>query len=118
MPAQWTGRIVGEIHNHNLTAKELAREVGWQKFLNSGPWPSYRVADAYVNIAPEDLRIMLDTIIDNARRHGFSDDESYKNIFIQLLETDTTIITFPHIFITIFVNECRRVAETGEVRKF
>lgn len=63
---------------------EMAREVGWQKFLNSGPWPSYRVADAYVNIAPEDLRIMLDTIIDNARRHGFSDDESYKNIFIQL----------------------------------
>ena len=63
---------------------EMAREVGWQKFLNSGPWPSYRVADAYVNIAPEDLRIMLDTIIDNARRHGFTDDESYKNIFIQL----------------------------------
>ena len=63
---------------------EMAREVGWQKFLNSGPWPSYRVADAYVNIAPEDLRIMLDTIIDNARRHGFSDEESYKNIFIQL----------------------------------
>lgn len=63
---------------------EMAREVGLQKFLNSGPWPSYRVADAYVNIAPEDLRIMLDTIIDNARRHGFSDDESYKNIFIQL----------------------------------
>ena len=63
---------------------EMAREVGWQKFLNSGPWPSYRVADAYVNIAPEDLRIMLDTIIDNARRHGFADDESYKNIFIQL----------------------------------
>ena len=61
---------------------EMAREVGWQKFLNSGPWPSYRVADAYVNIAPEDLRIMLDTIIDNARRHGFTDDESYKNIFI------------------------------------
>ncbi len=63
---------------------EMAREVGWQKFLNSGPWPSYRVADAYVNIAPEDLRIMLDTIIDNARRHGFADDESYKNIFMQL----------------------------------
>ena len=61
---------------------EKVREVGWQKFLNSEP--SYRVADAYVNIAPEDLRIMLDTIIDNARRHGFSDDESYKNIFIQL----------------------------------
>ena len=61
---------------------EMLREGDWKKFPNSGP--SYRVADAYVNIAPEDLRIMLDTIIDNARRHGFSDDESYKNIFIQL----------------------------------
>ena len=53
------------------------------KRLLFAPRP-HRVADAYVNIAPEDLRIMLDTIIDNARRHGFSDDESYKNIFIQL----------------------------------
>ena len=61
---------------------EKVREVGWQKFLNSEP--SYRVADAYVNIAPEDLRIMLDTIIDNARRHGFSEDGSYKNISIEL----------------------------------
>lgn len=61
---------------------EMVREVGWIKFLNSKP--SYRVADAYVNIAPEDLRVMLDTIIDNARRHGFSDDESYKNISIEL----------------------------------
>ena len=35
MPAQWTGRIVGEIHNHNLTAKELAREVGWhEKYMS------------------------------------------------------------------------------------
>jgi hypothetical protein len=35
MPAQWTGRIVGEIHNHRLTAKELAREVGWNdKYLS------------------------------------------------------------------------------------
>lgn len=35
MPAQWTGRIVGEIHNHKLTAKELAKEVGWNdKYLS------------------------------------------------------------------------------------
>ena len=27
---------------------------------------------------------MLDAIIDNARRHGFSEDGSYKNIFIEL----------------------------------
>ena len=35
MPAQWTGRIVGEIHNHGLTAKELAKEVEWnEKYLS------------------------------------------------------------------------------------
>ena len=35
MPAQWTGRIVGELHNNNLTAKELAREVNWNdKYLS------------------------------------------------------------------------------------
>lgn len=27
MPAQWTGRIVGELHNNDLTAKELALEA-------------------------------------------------------------------------------------------
>ena len=35
MPAQWTGRIVGELHNKKLTLKELAREVGWNdKYLS------------------------------------------------------------------------------------
>lgn len=35
MPAQWTGRIVGEIHNNRLTCKDLAKEVGWnEKYLS------------------------------------------------------------------------------------
>lgn len=35
MPAQWTGKVVGEIHNNKLTCKELAREVGWhEKYLS------------------------------------------------------------------------------------
>lgn len=35
MPAQWTGWIVGELHNNDLTAKELAREVDWNdKYLS------------------------------------------------------------------------------------
>lgn len=35
MPAQWTGRLVGEMHNNNVTAKELAREVDWnEKYLS------------------------------------------------------------------------------------
>jgi hypothetical protein len=35
MPAQWTGRIVGELHNNRITLKELAAEVGWHdKYLS------------------------------------------------------------------------------------
>lgn len=35
MPAQWTGRIVGELHNNRLTLKQLAAEVGWNdKYLS------------------------------------------------------------------------------------
>lgn len=35
MPAQWTGRIVGELHNKKLTLKELAKEAGWNdKYLS------------------------------------------------------------------------------------
>jgi predicted secreted protein len=35
MPAQWTGRIVGELHNNRITLKELAKEVGWHdKYLS------------------------------------------------------------------------------------
>ena len=35
MPAQWTGKIVGELHNNRITLKELAKEVGWHdKYLS------------------------------------------------------------------------------------
>lgn len=35
MPAQWTGRIVGDLHNNDLTAKELAVEADWNdKYLS------------------------------------------------------------------------------------
>ena len=35
MPAQWTGKIVGELHNNRLTCKELAKEVDWnEKYLS------------------------------------------------------------------------------------
>lgn len=35
MPAQWTGVVVGKIHNNQLTAKELAKEIGWnEKYLS------------------------------------------------------------------------------------
>lgn len=35
MPAQWTGKIVGEMHNNNITGKMLAAELGWhEKYLS------------------------------------------------------------------------------------
>ena len=35
MPAQWTGKVVGEIHNNRLTCKDLAKELEWnEKYLS------------------------------------------------------------------------------------
>lgn len=35
MPAQWTGKIVGEMHINNITFKMLAEELGWnEKYLS------------------------------------------------------------------------------------
>ena len=29
MPAQWTGRLIGEMHVAGITARQLAAEAGW-----------------------------------------------------------------------------------------
>lgn len=29
MPAQWTGRLIGEMHLNGITAKQLAAEAGY-----------------------------------------------------------------------------------------
>lgn len=35
MPAQWTGKIVGEMHINDITGKMLAAEVDWnEKYLS------------------------------------------------------------------------------------
>ena len=35
MPAQWTGEIVGQMHNNKINAKELAQELNWHdKYLS------------------------------------------------------------------------------------
>lgn len=35
MPAQWTGKLIGEMHLLGVTSKELAAEVGWHpKYLS------------------------------------------------------------------------------------
>jgi hypothetical protein len=36
MPAQWTGGVVGEMHNKNISGKMLAAEIGWnEKYLST-----------------------------------------------------------------------------------
>ena len=36
MPAQWTGEVVGEMHNNNISVKMLAVEIGWnEKYLST-----------------------------------------------------------------------------------
>lgn len=36
MPAQWTGELIGEMHIKGVTAKQLAKMVGWNpKYLST-----------------------------------------------------------------------------------
>lgn len=36
MPAQWTGELIGKMHLNGVTAKQLAKEVGWhEKYLSA-----------------------------------------------------------------------------------
>ena len=35
MPAQWTGDVVGQMHNKKISMKDLAMELGWHdKYLS------------------------------------------------------------------------------------
>ena len=36
MPAQWTGKIVGQMHTNSISRKMLAAELGWnEKYLST-----------------------------------------------------------------------------------
>ena len=36
MPAQWTAEVIGEMHMHGITAKQLAEQIGWHpKYLST-----------------------------------------------------------------------------------
>ena len=58
MPAQWTGDVVGEMHNNGITVKALAAAIGWHEkylstVLNSAEPP--RKAEEKVRTALESL---------------------------------------------------------------
>ena len=70
MPAQWTGDIIGKMHINEITAKQLAEEVGWNaKYLS-------QVINGRKNPkdAEEKLTAALECII--ARKHALDTSAS------------------------------------------
>ena len=68
MIAQWTGDVVGQMHNANITAKQLAAEIGWnEKYLS-------QVLNCRVSPknAEEKVRAALNRIVNQASQ-GSSD---------------------------------------------
>lgn len=59
MPAQWTGLLVGEIHNAGLTIKQVAAEAG----LNDKYVSQVLNADAESPKAEQKLRAALSRLI-------------------------------------------------------
>ncbi len=61
MPAQWTGQIVGEMHNKGITGKMLAVELGWhEKYLSQ-----VLNSDAPPKKAEEKIRLALERLTSN-----------------------------------------------------
>jgi len=64
MPAQWTGVIIGQMHTHSISAKELANELEWNpKYLS-------QVLNSRVNpkAAEEKIQAALERIIERKTR--------------------------------------------------
>lgn len=71
MPAQWTGKLIGEIHNAGLTIKEVARRAN----LHDKYVSQVLNADREAPSAEAKLRKALDELIrereeDNAKGKG------------------------------------------------
>lgn len=59
MPAQWTGQLVGEIHNAGLTIKQVSEEAG----LNPKYVSTVLNGDSDATKAEEKLRAALNRLI-------------------------------------------------------
>lgn len=72
MPAQWTAEIIGQMHMHGFTAKQLAEEVGWHsKYLSAVLNGHRNPKDAEVKLKKALLRL---EIRKERREKGLSDD--------------------------------------------
>ena len=71
MPEKWTGRLIGEMHNHNVTYEELAAELGVTKpyismILNGARKPagiSKRMEDAFKEVVRKKNGVTVDKLL-------------------------------------------------------
>ena len=80
MPEKWTGRLIGEMHNHNVTYEELATELGVTKpyvsmILNGARKPAgirKRMEDAFKEV----VRKKNGTTVDELMSESGKEDEA------------------------------------------
>ena len=71
MPEKWTGRLIGEMHNHNVTYEELAAELGVTKpyismILNGARKPHgirKRMEDAFKSVVRKKNGVTVDELL-------------------------------------------------------
>ena len=76
MPEKWTGRLIGEMHNHNVTYEELAAELGVTKpyismILNGVRKPAgirKRMEDAFKEVVRKKNGVTVDKLLSESRK--------------------------------------------------
>ena len=76
MPEKWTGRLIGEMHNHNVTYEELAAEPGVTKpyismILNGARKPAgirKRMEDAFKEVVRKKNGVTVDKLLSESRK--------------------------------------------------
>ena len=78
MPEKWTGRLIGEMHNHNVTYEELATELGVTKpyvsmILNGARKPAgirKRMEDAFKEVVRKKNGVTVDELLSESGKEG------------------------------------------------